>query len=92
MFAWVVFAIFVVMQYLDVWTTNKNLDAGNVEANPIVKKWMDIVGMRWWWTIKIPVILGTSLLAYTNTVWVLVLLVVFYAVVIHHNYQLIKRT
>ena len=48
MLAEILFAMLVVLQVLDVISTNRALKGGAIEANPIVHKFMEYLGKFWW--------------------------------------------
>ena len=51
------FALLVVLQALDIISTNQALKNGAIEANPIVRKFMERLG-KLWWLPKIMLVLG----------------------------------
>ena len=51
------FALLVVLQALDIISTNRALKNGAIEANPIVRKFMERLG-KLWWLPKIMLVLG----------------------------------
>ena len=57
MLAEILFAMLVILQVLDVISTNRALKGGAIEANPIVRKFMERLG-KLWWLPKIMLVLG----------------------------------
>ncbi len=87
------FASLVVLQILDVLTTIKVLELGGYEANPIMKKAMDklgvmqaIIGIKCAYSLAL---FGAFI--YLNIFWFWVIMNVFYFAIIVNNFIVIKR-
>lgn len=81
-------ALYFLLQSLDVWTTNRGLVKGFVEENPLVSSIIHKLGV-WWPLVKVPgviFVISLSFLPYSLvTVWALIVINVFYAVVVWNN-------
>jgi len=84
------FALLVVLQALDIISTNRALKNGAIEANPIVRKFMERLG-KLWWLPKIMLVLGGGwLLLGAGTIGSVLLgiLCVGYSWVVWRNFRL----
>ena len=61
--AFVLAVAFIALNIRDIKLTNKLIEQGHTEANPVVSKCMDWFG-NWWPIIKIPAAVGVFYLAY----------------------------
>lgn len=89
---YIVIAIFIILQVLDVISTNQALSRGNREANPIVKKLMDIFGPVWWLPKLVGVFallyIGVPMLPVMGATVMIVALNIFYGYFVYNNFQL----
>ena len=83
--------VYLLLQVGDYWTTTKVLSQGGTEANPIVAKVMDIIGVK----EALVLLKGFGVIAgfilwYLNQGVFLALLTALYGYVVYNNYRQIK--
>ena len=83
-----------VIQIVDVITTNGALSNGAYEANPIVKKMMDLLGPLWWipkLLVAFVALYGSYLYPTPSVALGLAAVALWYMKIVYQNYKLWKR-
>ena len=90
---YILLIVLLVLQYYDIWTTNKILSQGGTELNPVEEFCMKMLKNAWWLP-KILIVIGPAIyLVYIHTLTTLILLtllVIYYIWVVYHNFNQIK--
>ena len=94
MIDWALFWAMLVVQLLDVLTTNRILAGGGRELNPVMRLFMRLGG-RWWWVPKLAVAIIASLVLAVDeselATWLLGGILFCYVVVVVSNLYQIRR-
>lgn len=81
------YVLLVILQVLDVHSTNKVLAQGGVELNPVMRFLMKVLGEAWWAGKVVMVAIGAGL-AFTHDLHLLIwVLDAVYIVVVANNYR-----
>lgn len=86
--------LLVVLQIFDIISTDKALNLGAIETNPVVKIFMNVFG-KYWWIPKVILLLPLFIISFIEPSYLIMALLIginlFYTIIVYNNLKVISQ-